>query len=76
MQTRYVGSRRTVAGSALNSLDPYWLSAATIARRFPGTTWLDMTLGVENLFNRSASMLADYPFPGRAWTVAFRTRRR
>ena len=68
--------RRTVAGFALNSLDPYWLSDAAIARRLPWSTWLDVTVGVENLFNRSASMLADYPFPGRAWTVSFRTRRR
>jgi vitamin B12 transporter len=75
--TRYIGARRSVPGSQLNLLDSYSLSDVALSRPFARGSWsLDVTLGVENVFDRSASMLADYPFPGRAWTVAFRTRRR
>jgi outer membrane cobalamin receptor len=74
--SRYVGARRTVAGSDLNLLDPYWLSDIKLSRSIIGGTWpIDATVGVENVFDRSAAMLVDYPFPGRTWTVAFRIRR-
>jgi vitamin B12 transporter len=77
LNARYVGSRRTVPGSGLNMLDPYWLTDISATRPIPWSTHhLDVTLGVDNLFNRSAAMLADYPFPGRTWTVALRARRR
>jgi len=77
MNARYVGARRTVAGSDLNVLDPYWLSDVSVARPIASSSWqLDVTVGVENVFDRSASMLADYPFPGRTWTFGFRTRHR
>ncbi len=75
--TRYVGERRTVAGSALNVLEPYSLADIKLSRRFGYGAWqLDATVGVNNMLDRHAAMLVDYPFPGRAWTVAFRTRRR
>ncbi len=77
VETRYVGSRRTVAGTDLNDLDPYWLTDVRLAVPVVRAAWrLDGTVGVENVFDRPASMLVDYPFGGRRWTVGFRTSRR
>jgi len=74
--SRYVDSRRTVAGSGLNVLEPYSLTDAKLAFPLVRSRWsIDATVGVDNLFDRPASMLVDYPFPGRTWTVALRTRR-
>jgi outer membrane cobalamin receptor len=73
--TRYIGARRTVTGSELNSLDPYTLTDLHISRTFTHRAWrVDASLGVENLLDHSASMLVDYPFPGRTWTMSLRTR--
>lgn len=74
---RYVGARRTVPGYAVNPLAPYWRTDARLAAPFaPRAGWaLEATAGVENLFNRPAAMLVDYPFPGRAWSLALRLRR-
>jgi outer membrane cobalamin receptor len=77
VETRYVGSRRTVAGTDLNGLDPYWLTDVRLAVPVVRAAWrLEGTVGVENVFDRPASMLVDYPFGGRRWTVGFRTSRR
>jgi vitamin B12 transporter len=76
ISNRYVGSRRTVPGSALNSLAPYWLSDARWTTPVPLRHWLiDVGIGVDNLFDRPAAMLVDYPFPGRTWTLSLRARR-
>jgi len=76
-QTRYVGSRRTVAGTDLNSLDPYWLTDLHLSVPIARAAWrLDGVFGVENVFDRPASMLVDFPFGGRRWTVGLRTSRR
>ncbi len=65
---RYVGERRTVPGSAVNALDPYGLADLRIGGAwFVAGWWLAPRLTVQNLFDRSAAMLPDYPFPGRAW---------
>ena len=70
VETRYVGSRRTVAGSDVNSLDPYWLTDVHVAVPIVSAGWrLESTAGVENVFDRAASMLVDYPFGGRRWTI-------
>ena len=77
VETRYVGSRRTVAGTDLNDLDPYWLTDIRLAVPLVRAAWrLEGTLGVENVFDHPASMLVDYPFGGRRWTVGLRTTRR
>jgi outer membrane cobalamin receptor len=74
--TRYVGPRRTVPGSPLNALDPYWITDAKLTSPLVHHGWtLDVSLGADNLFDRPASMLVDYPFPGRTWTVSLRMRR-
>ncbi|HEV7705560.1 MAG TPA: TonB-dependent receptor [Gemmatimonadaceae bacterium] len=75
LTTRYVGERRTVPGSALNTLDPYWLTDARWSTPFTrGRLALDVSVGVENVFDRPAAMLVDYPFPGRTWTLSLRAR--
>jgi len=76
VETRYVGERRTVAGTDLNALDPYWLTDVRIAVPIARAAWhVEAAVGVENVFDRSASMLVDYPFGGRRWTVSLHTRR-
>ncbi len=72
--TRYIGARRTVVGSQLNSLEAYSLADLRVSRTFARRAWrFDAAAGVENLLDRSASMLVDYPFPGRTWSVSLRT---
>jgi outer membrane cobalamin receptor len=76
LTNRYVGERRTVAGSSLNLLDPYWLTDAKVTVPFTSGMWsFDTILGLENAFNRNAAMLVDYPFPARTWTITFRMKR-
>jgi len=73
---RYVGARRTVPGSPLNVLAPYWLAGAKVTVPFTSDGWaFTTTAGLENAFNQAASMLVDYPFPARTWTFALRIRR-
>ena len=75
LSNRYVGERRTVPGSALNALDPYWLTDLRSTTAFTHDRLnIEMTAGLENVFDRPAAMLVDYPFPGRTWTIAFRMR--
>jgi outer membrane cobalamin receptor len=70
-------SRRTVPASGLNLLDAYSLTDVALSRAFTSGSWrVDARIGADNVFDRAASMLVDYPFPGRAWTVGLRARRR
>lgn len=76
VSNRYIGVRRTIAGSGLNALDPYWMSDVKISTAFQKSGWsFSPAASVENALNRSAAMLVDYPFPPRTWTVALRVRR-
>ena len=71
--TRYVGIAANRAASGLNLLDAYSLTDVALSRPFTSGSWrLDARIGVDNVFDRAASMLVDYPFPGRAWTVGLR----
>ena len=73
---RFIGERRTVAGSSLNLLHPYRLTDARVRTSLVRPAWtIDATLGVENLFDQEAAMLVDYPFPGRTWTLTLRLKR-
>ena len=73
---RYVGERRTVAGSALNSLDAYWLADARLVAPLAVREWrADFSLAVEDLLDARASMLPDYPYPGRTLRAAIQLRR-
>ncbi|HWH52001.1 MAG TPA: TonB-dependent receptor [Gemmatimonadaceae bacterium] len=74
--TRYVGERRTIPGSSLNALAPYWLSDASFAVPVHRAVWsADATLGVDDIFDRNAAMLVDYPFGGRRWRLGIQLRR-
>lgn len=76
VETRFVGMRRTVAGSDVNALAPYWTTDVHITAPLVRASWrLDATAGVDNVFDRAASMLVDYPFGPRRWTVGLRTSR-
>jgi outer membrane cobalamin receptor len=68
--TRYVGDRRTVQGSALNTIGAYWLTDAQLTLRVLGP--FDVLAGVENAFDRRAALLFDYPLPARTWRAGFR----
>ena len=73
---RYVGARRTVPGSSLNMLDPYWMTDAKVSSSLVQHAWIFTTsFAVENVFNRAAAMLVDYPFPSRALSLSLRVRR-
>jgi outer membrane cobalamin receptor len=66
----YVGRRRTVAGSPLNTLDPYTLAGAGVSfDRRVGAVTARIQLSVQNLFNQAAAMLADFPLPGRSLSL-------
>lgn len=74
--TRFVGTRRTVPSSSLNTLDPYWLTDLHLSHPIVRRAWrMDLSAGIENVFDRPAAMLVDYPFPGRTWTLALRVTR-
>ncbi len=76
LTTRYAGDRRTVPGSALNSLDPYWRSDARITSAHRWRSYhVDASFGVENVLDQPAAMLVDYPFPSRTWSISLRLRR-
>jgi vitamin B12 transporter len=73
--SRYIGDRRTVQGSALNSLPGYWISDAHLTVRVIGGGWpLDLFGGVDDVFDRRADLLVDYPYAGRSWFVGLRVR--
>lgn len=72
---RYVGTRRTIAGSALNSLAPFGMFDARVSTSLALGGWvLSPALAIENATNREASMLADYPLPPRVWSISLRVR--
>ncbi len=73
--TRYIGDRRTVEGSALNSIGAYWLTDAQLTLHVPGTPWpLDVLAGVDNAFDRHVALLFDYPLPPRTWVLGIKIR--
>jgi outer membrane cobalamin receptor len=76
LANRYVGERRTVPGDAINSLPAYWRTDVMLstARAWRAITLVG-TLAMDNVLNRPAAMLVDYPFPGRAWSISLRVRR-
>lgn len=70
LQARTIGERRSVPGTALNSLPGYTtldvgLSWPVAFQRLHGR----IDVAVSNLFDTPAGLLADYPLPGRGWTL-------
>jgi vitamin B12 transporter len=76
VMSRYVGTRRTVPSTRLNSLSPYWMSDVRVSTSFSAMHWaFTPAVGVDNALNATAAMLVDYPFPPRTWNVSLRVRR-
>jgi len=75
LTTLYVGDRRTIEGSSLNSLAPYWITNAQATVRIESGRWpLDALLGVDDLLDDRAALLFDYPYPGRTLRLGLRIR--
>ncbi len=73
MAGRFIGSRRTVPGSDLNALAPYWLWDVRTGIGWTVGRWtMEGRLSVLNLFDAEAAMIPDYPLPGRAWGLELR----
>jgi vitamin B12 transporter len=73
-QYRYVGRRRTVPGSDLNTLEPFGTVDLQLSRRLSEQAGLTLTLGVDDVFDRSPAMLPDYPSAGRTWRISLSAR--
>jgi outer membrane cobalamin receptor len=70
---RYVGARRTGIGSELNQLPAFVTVDLHLSRGFRlGRTRLEVSGGVDNLFDERTSLLVDYPAPGRSWWLGTR----
>jgi iron complex outermembrane receptor protein len=70
---RYVGVRRTAIGSDLNQLPAFAVFDLHLSRDFHlGATLLEVSGGVDNLFDERTSLLIDYPAPGRSWWLGTR----
>lgn len=75
LTTLYVGGRRTIQGSSLNSLAPYWIANAQATVRLATGPWpLDALIGADDLLDDRAALLFDYPDPGRTLRLGLRIR--
>lgn len=69
----HVGERRTVPGSALNGLEGYTLFDTGVAIPVAfGKASGRLDLAVNNILDERAALLADYPLPGRGWSIRLR----
>ena len=69
----HVGERRTVPGSELNALEDYTLFDAGIAIPVAfGKASGRLDLALTNILDERAALLADYPLPGRGWSIRLR----
>lgn len=76
LNNQWIGTRRTVAGSPYNALAPYHKTDARLSTSFTQHRWtFDPALSIDNVLNREAAMLVDYPFPPRTWSLSLRVRR-
>lgn len=70
---RHVGERRTVPGSPVNALAPYWTTDLAVRGRFSVAGWrLEPGLRIENALDRPVEMVPDFPLPGRGWRLELR----
>ena len=73
LSARYVGTRRTGIGSSLNLLPAFVVADLRLSRRFRlGHGSLELSGGIDNLFDQRTTLLIDYPSPGRGWWVGTR----
>ena len=76
IEARHTGERRTVPGSALNTLPGYWLVDLQASVVVSLGEWSgEAFLRVENLLDEDASLLGDYPLPSRALRAGWRLER-
>mgnify|MGYP001819021968 CR=1 FL=1 len=67
----HVGTRRSVAGTGLNALDPYTLLDLGLELPFSARFLQgQLQLHFSNLLDEKAALLVDYPLPGRGWTTS------
>jgi outer membrane cobalamin receptor len=72
MDARFVGSRRTVAGSSLNMLSEYWMVDIGVSASFALGSWINEVFWkIENVFDERAGLLADYPLPSRGMRLGW-----
>ncbi len=66
----HIGERRTAPGTPQNALPPYTLLGAGLGLPVPlAGRAAELDLALTNLLDARAALLADYPLPGRAWSV-------
>jgi len=76
MEARYVGERRTVPGSQLNSLPAYWIVDLGVSASFRLGSWLNEAFfRIENVTDQRVELLADFPLPSRAIRLGWRVTR-
>ena len=76
IEARYVGERRTVPGSELNSLPAYWIVDLGVSASFRLGSWSNEAFfRIENLTDQRAELLADFPLPSRAFRLGWRVTR-
>lgn len=74
---RYIGRRRAVAGSDLNTLAPFAVTDLQVARRVPiSRANVELAIALDDVFGRAGTMLLDYPAPGRTWRLTLSVRGR
>ncbi len=77
LRYRYVGRRRTIPGSELNTLPPFSVVDLQVSRPVPlAGAAVEVALGLDDVFDRAGTMLLDYPAPGRTWRFAVTVRGR
>lgn len=65
---RYIGRRRSIAGSDLNTLAPFAVTDLQIVRRVAiSRASMEVAIACDDVLNRAGTMLIDYPAPGRVW---------
>lgn len=77
LRYRYIGRRRTVAGSDLNTLEPFGVTDLQVARRMPiSRANVELAVALDDVLDRAGTMLLDYPSPGRTWRLTLSVRGR
>ena len=70
---QWTGSRRTAPGTDLNRLPGYLRIDASVGRTVTlSGAEIAVDLAIDNLLDEGASLLADYPLPGRTFSVRLR----
>ena len=75
IHARYIGRRRSIPGSDLNTLEPFAVTDLQLVRRIPiSHASVELAIGCDDVFDRAGAMLIDYPAPGRVWRLTLSVR--